>query len=1539
MIGMFSASTLAQERSTTVEIGTAEESTFRLPCTPGNWYSISEQIYTADEINAAGGGPGTITSISFYGYNSWTTSPGERTWDIYLVNTNKSTFSSASDWVGVNANQKVFSGTISIIKNTWTTVPISTFTYEGGNLLVVVDDNSGSSTQSSGHGGYVFNTASHQSNWAASSDDINPSNPNMTCTAWETKKNNIRFEFDLTPVSCPAPQNLVVSAVSSNSATLTWQAGGDETAWNVQYKTASSGSWSQSVSVSSPIYTILNLTTNTDYQARVQAACSGEESGWRTVSFATECEAIDLPYYYNFSDATVSSTGSMPDCWHRINDATNSSYQGYPRVNADYHHNTSSPTRSLLFNYSSYIPNQIAILPVINVNDYSLNQYQVVFWVRSASNKKLQVGTMTDPNNASTFRQIGEVTTSGSSTSWQEYTVRLDNNTYTEQEKYIAIKSPTTNASSAIYLDDIDVQLIPSCEKPYSLTKSDEYAHGATIAWAGGNDNWQIAYSTTSNFDPDDSNQCTYLDAPSNPYTITGLAPQTTYYIRVRSNCGDNNYSYWNTTPTNFNFTTTIACPAPTDLHCTSITNNSAALAWTKSDESQNDFTVAYSTTSEFDPETATQCQSNTNSLILTGLTEETTYYAKVRANCGGDDGSSNWSNQCSFKPSSGGELEVNQGTNTNSYVPVYGNQVQNTTQSQFIIPSTTLSDIAGCVISKITFHYSNNLATINWGEAEFEVYVKEVDETVFANNATFNWDGLIKVYTGKLSPSNRTMEIEFDNPYEYCGGNLKIGVKQTKKGSKKSCTWLGINTTYISSLGGYNTFVYRPKFLPWTTITYTTKSDQTNQTNELAEGWNWFSTYIEMDGVNGLDMLKESLNGNGLQIKSRVDGYVEYEDNEWDGTLDGITNEQMYMIQVNAACSVNLKGKTARPGEHPITVNSGWNWIGFPNEQELNIGDALSDFTAEPDDQIKAFNGYAEFDGDEWSGSLETLKPGQGFMLYSNNTETNSLIYHVGRSIGNQPNSGMVNPTCNTPTRAQAPTHWTPVTIGDFNMTCTSILVIDEVEQQNLQLEIGVFDQNNVCRGAILPKIKNSTGKYIYYLTIYGEADYTYTCKVFDHETGQERVLNFVPNQNDPIVFDANHRYGSPSNPYNINFTSASTFTKNITAYTPDSKDHYYLIASPIGTVSPENVTNMLSNNYDLYRFNQSATANDQGITLEWENYKQEGDNYHFNLELGKGYLYSNSGNGSEVPVTLTFTGTPIESTTHNITLVKDNNAEFSGWNLIGNPFAEHAAYIGRPFYVMNENGTEILAQPVSRGIDPMEGVFVIATGNNEPLTFSTTEPTKTSKALILNLSGPSVLRQNQDLWTAIIDRAILSFDEGQQLPKFQLNANSTKVYISKDSQDYAVVCCDNMGEMPVNFKAAQNGSYSINVNTEGTKMAYLHLIDNMTGADVDMLQSTSYSFEARTTDYTSRFKLVFVSNEDDASTSSATFAFNSNGSWVIANDGIATLQVIDLNGRILSSQQIEGCTETHINAAAGIYMIRLVSGNDIKVQKIAIK
>jgi len=108
------------------------------------------------------------------------------------------------------------------------------------------------------------------------------------------------------------------------------------------------------------------------------------------------------------------------------------------------------------------------------------------------------------------------------------------------------------------------------------------------------------------------------------------------------------------------------------------------------------------------------------------------------------------------------------------------------------------------------------------------------------------------------------------------------------------------------------------------------------------------------------------------------------------------------------------------------------------------------------------------------------------------------------------------------------------------------------------------------------------------------------------------------------------------------------------------------------------------------------------------------------------------------------------------------------------------------------------------------------------------------------------------------------------------------------------------------------------------------------MTGADVDLLANPSYTFNAKTTDYASRFKLVFAtgnnSNDDN-------FAFMSNGNLVINNEGKATVQVIDVTGRILSSESINGSASINIDAAAGVYMIRLINGNDVKVQKMVVR
>ena len=389
------------------------------------------------------------------------------------------------------------------------------------------------------------------------------------------------------------------------------------------------------------------------------------------------------------------------------------------------------------------------------------------------------------------------------------------------------------------------------------------------------------------------------------------------------------------------------------------------------------------------------------------------------------------------------------------------------------------------------------------------------------------------------------------------------------------------------------------------------------------------------------------------------------------------------------------------------------------------------------------------------------------------------------------------------------------------------------------------------------------------------------------------------------------------------------STFTKTITPYT-GTNDHYYLIASPVVGVTPSEDNGFLTNNYDLYYYDQTQDK-------EWRNYKAN----PFVLEPGKGYLYANSGDDTGDDVTLIFAGVPY-SGNGEVPLVYDagvnQNTELIGWNLVGNPFAQ-PANINSSFYRMNEDGTGLIS--ASGAVDAMEGVFVQATGENQSVTFSTSVTSKGGEQLIVNLS------QNRG---AAIDRVIIGFSEGDVLPKFMLNGNNTKLYIPQGNVDYAVVRSAGMGELPLNFKAAEDGTYTLTVSaTLNSQLStlnfnYLHLIDNMTGMDVDLLVPepvegpASYTFTAKTTDYESRFKLVFVG----ASTGSAAdevFAFYSNGNWIINNDGKATLQIVDVNEHLLCNEQINGCCSKSFEAAPGVYMLRLINGENVKTQKIVVR
>ena len=263
-------------------------------------------------------------------------------------------------------------------------------------------------------------------------------------------------------------------------------------------------------------------------------------------------------------------------------------------------------------------------------------------------------------------------------------------------------------------------------------------------------------------------------------------------------------------------------------------------------------------------------------------------------------------------------------------------------------------------------------------------------------------------------------------------------------------------------------------------------------------------------------------------------------------------------------------------------------------------------------------------------------------------------------------------------------------------------------------------------------------------------------------------------------------------------------------------------------------------------------------------------------------------------------------------------------GWNLVGNPFTYGATVDKDAFYVMNEEGRNDIIVSEETAIAPMQGIFVLATAEGQTVKFT---------QALQPLDSKVVLNLNRNRGT-VIDRAIVRLGEGGTLPKFMLNPENTKIYIEQGGDDYAMVS-SNEDEIPVSFKAASNGTYTLNVAVQNADLDYLHLIDNLAGTDTDLLANPNYTFEAHTGDYASRFTLVLRNTTGLVEH----FAFFNGHNWTVSNQGEATLQVIDVTGRLVSTKTIDGTTQLDINAAAGVYMFRLVNGSDVKVQKVIVR
>jgi hypothetical protein len=361
------------------------------------------------------------------------------------------------------------------------------------------------------------------------------------------------------------------------------------------------------------------------------------------------------------------------------------------------------------------------------------------------------------------------------------------------------------------------------------------------------------------------------------------------------------------------------------------------------------------------------------------------------------------------------------------------------------------------------------------------------------------------------------------------------------------------------------------------------------------------------------------------------------------------------------------------------------------------------------------------------------------------------------------------------------------------------------------------------------------------------------------------------------------------------------ATVKKTIQPYNPDGSDGWNFIASPVTEIfEPDTDNGLLTNNYDLYMFDQSQE-------LEWRNIKAGSFS---NIEHKTGYLYANSGN-----TTLTFAGT-LAATTEPTVLAYDANASLKGFNLIGNPYPCNTT-IANDFYIINNNLITLAEN--GRTIAPCESVFVKASDTGESVTF--TKPGSARGLISDDCFDLVIMRDNINT-----DRARVRLGEGIGMEKYTIDPDNTQISLWQNGQDFAVAYANGKDELPLNFKANQNGTYTLNIEAENMDLEYLHLIDNLTGSDVNLLETTSYTFEAKTSDYASRFRLLFAP-ADETESSASDFAFFADGHLHVFNQGKACLQLIDMTGHILFTETLQGNLDKALDLVPGVYVVRLIS------------
>jgi len=566
----------------TVAVGSGTTSAYGMPMDTYSFYNYSQQIVRASEIIGAGGSAGQITAVRFYIASGLEPFANWESWTVYVGHTTKSSFASTTDWEPVANLTQVFSGNITSVNGQWLEITFSApFMYDGtSNLIVAVDENSDGKTN--GFSATTFGTYVSSANTglrAGATTNINPATP-PAGTRYTTLA---RLEFNATLASCLPASNLHADVVATNTANLTWTppqvvpADGYQiyvSSVNTAPTAAVQGIPAQGTSVSAG-----TLLPNTLYYTWIRSVCGDTFGNWVPgTSFTTLCEPTDLPYTENFESATVPA---LPACTIAIktgpaNIWTTASPAAYGFTN-----------KALRYSYS-FAGAADTWFFTRGLNLTAGVSYRVAYkYGGSGYTEKMEVGygMATDGASMTQIVDYPEITGSTPTVTYVDFTPA------TTGVYFIGFHAYSASGQNYLLVDDISVTVAPTCNTPIGVSAVASGSGSGVISWTpdGVSGGYEYYYNTTNTAPTAATTALGSVGAAETSANISDLSPNTTYYVWVRNNCGNNDLSVWSQSGSfttlceatnvpytqNFESVTTPALPA-----CTIAVNEGTGNTW-----------------------------------------------------------------------------------------------------------------------------------------------------------------------------------------------------------------------------------------------------------------------------------------------------------------------------------------------------------------------------------------------------------------------------------------------------------------------------------------------------------------------------------------------------------------------------------------------------------------------------------------------------------------------------------------------------------------------------------------------------------------------------------------------------------------------------------------------------------------------------------------------------------------------------------------------------------------------------------------------